>query len=168
MQRIDAWTWRMSRGRAGRQVSFGLVLLSSCLLLGCHEDAAAPDRLVEEEIGVVVNSLDVSLTVFSVDEPAAPNTIGLSPAGSPVGLALRGSLAVVPLGFVPAVAVVDLSSGILLQTIALPEGSGATGAAFLTDSLVLVANPNLNSVSPVNIVTGAVAPPSRWVAFRST
>ena len=149
----------MSRGWAGRQLSLGLVLLSSCLLVGCQEDAAAPDRLVEEEIGVVVNSLDVSLTVFSVDEPDAPTTIGLSPDGSPVGLALRGSLAVVPLGLVPAVAVVDLSAGILLRTIALPEGSGATGVAFLSDSLVLVANPLLNSVSLVNIMTGTVAPP---------
>lgn len=159
MQQIDGWTWGMSRGGVGRHLSLGLVLFSWCLLLGCQEDAAAPDRIVEEEIGVVVNSLDVSITVFSVDEPNAPNTIGLSPAGSPVGLAVRGSLAVIPLGFVPAVAVVDLSSGILLRTIALPEGSGATGVAFLSDSLVLVANPNLNSVSRVNIVTGAVAPP---------
>ena len=139
-----------------RKIRFGLTILFLAVLSVCQDDISAPDNFIKEELGVVVNSLDVSLTVFSVNEPDVSNIIGLSPDGSPVGLALNGSLAVVPLGIVPAVAVVNLSSGILLRTIALPEGSGATGIDFLNDSLVLVANPLLNSVSPVNIIRGTV------------
>jgi DNA-binding beta-propeller fold protein YncE len=107
-------------------------------------------------VGVVVNSTELSLTIFDVDDPSDTRTVGLGPDGSPVSLALRGGLAAVPLGVVPAVAVVDLASATLLRTVALPEGSGATGAAFVNDSIVLVANPELGSVSPVNVRSGSV------------
>jgi hypothetical protein len=150
--------WEKNKLWIGRRIKFGLAMFFLGVVAVCQDNIVAPDKLAKEEIGVVVNSLDVSLTVFSVSEPDVSNLIGLSPDGSPVSLALRGSLAVVPLGLVPAVAVVNLSSGILLRTIALPEGSGATGVDFLNDSLVLVANPLLNSVSPVNIITGMAAP----------
>jgi hypothetical protein len=78
----------------------------------------------------------------------------LGPDGSPVSLAVRGEVAVVPLGAVPAAAVVDLRGARLLRTIPLPAGSGATGVAFLNDSIALVANSNLRSVSPINVRTG--------------
>jgi len=42
----------------------------------------------------------------------------------------------------------------LLRTVALPAGSGATGVAFVNDSIALVANPNLGTVSPVNVLSG--------------
>jgi hypothetical protein len=38
----------------------------------------------------------------------------------------------------------------------LPANSGATGAAFLNDSIALVGNPARNSVSPINVRTGTV------------
>jgi len=107
-----------------------------------------------DEVGVVVGSVDRSLTIFPVEDPGALRTVGLGPDGTPVGVAVRGSLAAVPMGLVPAVVVVDLSRGTVLRTVALPQGSGATGAAFLNDSIVLVANPGLNSVSPVNVRSG--------------
>jgi hypothetical protein len=105
-------------------------------------------------VGVVLNSLDVSLTVFDPAGLREPSTIGLAADGSPVGFALRGDLVVVPLGFVPAAAVVDIGLEAVRHTVALPEGSGATGVAFLNDSIALVANPNLDSVTPVNVLSG--------------
>jgi hypothetical protein len=53
--------------------------------------------------------------------------------------------------------VVDLRAGTLLHTVALPENSGATGVAFVNDSIALVANPGRNTVSPVNVNRGTVA-----------
>jgi hypothetical protein len=112
-----------------------------------------------ERIEVVLNSVDNSLTVFSTDS-ASPvtKTVGLGAQGTPVGVAVRGSVAVVPLGTYPFAAIVDLRSGTVTRTVALPANSGATGAGFLNDSIVIVANPNRNSVSPVNVRTGAVGP----------
>src|SRR5690606_41260788 len=42
----------------------------------------------------------------------------------------------------------------VVDTISLPENSGATGAAFLDDTLALVTNPSRNSVSVVNALRG--------------
>lgn len=141
-------------GRRDRIALRVLALVALSTLPSCGDDATGPGEVTGDEIGVVVNSLDVSLTIFSTESPDGPVTVGLAPAGSPVGLAIRGSIAAVPLGFVPAVAIVDLDAGIVLRTVALPEGSGATGAGFVNDSIVLVANPSLNTVSAVNVRSG--------------
>ena len=132
------------------------ILLLPLLLLwlpACDDDAVGPG-VFAREIGVVVNSTDISLTIFDVDDPASFETVGLGPDGSPVSLAVRGRYAVVPLGIVPAVAVVALDEAELVRTVGLPQGSGATGAAFVNDSIVLVANPGLGTVTPVNVRAG--------------
>ncbi|MEX2465307.1 MAG: hypothetical protein WD995_00260 [Gemmatimonadota bacterium] len=132
----------------------GVLLLVA--LPACGDDPLVPvvPDISTREIGVVVTSTDVALTIFDVEDPTQTETVGLGADGSPVSLAVRGPLAAVPLGVVPAVAVVDLGDGSLLRTIGLAEGSGATGVAFVNDSIVLVANPNLNSVTPVNVLAG--------------
>jgi hypothetical protein len=130
-----------------------LFLLASLLLAGC-DSSTGPEETPTQEVGVVVNSNDHSLTVFRVDDPTTRTTIGLGPDGAPGRIAVRGEIAVVPLGTVPAAVVVDLRAGVVLRTVALPQGSGAAGAAFLNDSIVLVANPNLGSVSPINVRSG--------------
>jgi DNA-binding beta-propeller fold protein YncE len=56
------------------------------------------------------------------------------------------------MGIVPAVVLVDLAEGVVLGSVALPEGSGATGAPFVNDSIVLVTNPDRDTVSPVNVL----------------
>jgi hypothetical protein len=151
---------RPFHGRSSRSVSrlsvrrSFPVLLTTLFLATCSEDSTEPLPAEIAEVGVVMSSVDLSLTIFEVENPAQTRTVGLGPAGSPVTMAVRGELAAVPLGFVPAVAVVDLKSATLLRTVGLPEGSGATGVAFLSDSIVLVANPNLNSVTPVNVLRG--------------
>ena len=130
------------------------LLLGALLLTGCSDDGT--DALPPEtaEVGVVLSSTDLSLTIFEVENPTQTRIVGLGPVGSPVTMAVRGNLAAVPLGLVPAVAVVDLKEGVLLRTVPLPVGSGATGAAFLNDATVLAANPSLNSVTPVNVLEG--------------
>ena len=131
-------------------------LLGAALLLplpACDDDPVGPD-VSSREVGAVVTSTDIALTVFDVDDPTASETVGLGADGSPVSLAVRGRFAAVPMGIVPAVAIVDLSDAVLLRTVGLPAGSGATGAAFVNDSIVLVANPGLGTVTPVNVLAG--------------
>ncbi|MEX0893804.1 MAG: hypothetical protein WEB88_16675 [Gemmatimonadota bacterium] len=112
------------------------------------------------DAALLVNSIDNSLSVLPLDEDEGQAfTVGLGPSGSPVTLAARGELVVVPLGGTPALAVVDLAERALARTVALPENSGATGAAFLDDSTVVVAHSNLNSVSVVNVLRGTVGTP---------
>ena len=132
------------------------LLTATILLLGaCSDDVTEPLSPATAEVGVVLGSIDFTLTIFDVEDPAQARTVGLGPDASPVSMAVRGALAAVPLGFVPALAVVDLKEATLLRTVALSSGSGATGVAFLNDSIVLVANPNLNSVTPINVLRGS-------------
>ncbi len=123
-------------------------------LAACGGDGTEPLPPETAEVGVVLGSVDRSLTVFEVENPTQTRIVGVGLDGSPVSLAVRGNLAAVPLGIVPAVAVVDLKEAELLRTVGLPTGSGATGVAFLNDSIILVANPDLNSVTPVNVLAG--------------
>ena len=125
-------------------------------LAACGSEGTEPPPEQTAEVGVVLGSVDLSLTIFEVENPTQTRLVGLNPTGSPVTLAVRGELAAVPLGFVPAVAVVDLREAVLLRTVGLPTGSGATGVAFLNDSIVLVANSDLNSVTPVNVLAGTL------------
>jgi hypothetical protein len=120
------------------------IVIASC------DDTVGFEPLTGVETAVVVNSIDLSITVFPIDSPQVARGIGLAAAGSPVSGAARGNVAVVPLGFFPAAAVVDLLTDDV-RTIPLPANSGATGVAFLNDSIAYVANPNINSVSVVNV-----------------
>ena len=131
-------------------------LLGAFFLAACGSEVTEPLPERTAEVGVVLGSVDLSLTIFEVENPTQTRLVGLGPTGGPVTLAVRGELAAVPLGFVPAVAVVDLREAVLLRTVGLPTGSGATGVAFLNDSIVLVANSDLNSVTPVNVLAGTL------------
>ena len=131
-------------------------LLGVLFLAACGGDGIEPLPPETAEVGVVLGSVDRSLTVFEVENPTQTRIVGLGPAGTPVSMAVRGNLAAVPLGIVPAVAVVDLREAELLRTVGLPTGSGATGVAFLNDSIVLVGNSDLNSVTSVNVLAGTL------------
>ncbi len=115
-----------------------------------------PDIPGDAEVGVVLNSIDRTLTVFEVDRPDNMFTIGVGFDGSPVGFAVRGSTVVVPMGLLPEVVIVDLDERLVVRRAELPLNSGATGVAFIDDDTVLVGNPGLDSVSPVNVRTGDV------------
>lgn len=100
-----------------------------------------------------VSFVDATRFVATHSEDLTP------PTGSPATVDARGTVILVPMGDGDAVRVV--SSGTLPPgapaVIALPTGSGATGVAIDDDSLAWVANPNLNSVTLVNYLTGDTA-----------
>ena len=76
---------------------------------------------------------------------------------TPVGVAARGAIAIVPLGLDNAAAVVNLRTAKVLMRVPLPANSGATGAAVVDDSIAYVGNPGINSVSRINYLTGATS-----------
>ena len=140
--------------RALRLAALALLPLAAA----CEDNPNVPE--IAERLVLTVNSVDNSLSLVPVEGGAssAVRTVGLGAEGSPVGVAARGDRAVVPLGVYPFAAVVDLRAGTLLHVVPLPESSGATGAAFLNDSLAVVANPGRNSVSLVNVLRGTAGP----------
>lgn len=137
-----------------RRLQFGLLL--AAVGLGCAE-ASAP-LPPPEEVLLVVSRGPASLRLIPVDAPTSFTSIplgGTSP--TPLGVSAQGGWALVPMGQDDAVAVVDLRARVVTRTIALAPGSGATGSAFIDDSIAYVANPALNSVTRINYLTGDTA-----------
>jgi hypothetical protein len=124
------------------------LLLAPAALTACSDNTTAP--AVAEHVVVVLNSVGVSLTLVPLGNDNI-RTIGLGADGTPTTLAVRGRMAVVPMGITNVAAVVDLGTR-EVRTVALPAGSGATGVAFVNDSIAVVANPGRNSVTPVNVL----------------
>jgi hypothetical protein len=93
------------------------------------------------QIGLVVNSTGKALTLFQLGNPSETREIpfGASSAVTPIGLAFRGTHAVVPLGDAASTALVDLEGLRIERFFTFPAGN-ATGAAFLDDSTFLVNN----------------------------
>lgn len=133
-----------------------LLVLATGLLFGCADTNAPPPEPLE--LLLVVNRQGSSLTIVSVDEQESPTSVPLGGTGAtPTTVAAREGIAVVPLGDADALAVVDLIGRRLIHRIQLAVGSGATGAVMVSDSVAYVANPRLNSVTRVNVFTGATA-----------
>jgi hypothetical protein len=124
--------------------------------LGCADtNAPLPDP---EEVLLVVNSTASSLSIVPVEAPSKVVTVPLAgTTPTPVGVSARKAVAIVPLGLDNAVAVVDLRAAAVARTIPLPDNSGATGSTVVDDSIAYVGNPNLNTVSRVNYLTGATS-----------
>ena len=98
---------REARSRAVRCSSAPFLaapFLVALLLAACSDDGTEALPPETAEVGVVLASTELSLTIFEVDNPTQTRVVGLGPAGSPVTMAVRGNLAAVPLGIVPAVA----------------------------------------------------------------
>ena len=123
-----------------------LLLLTA---LACDDDPTRPDDGGPREHAAVVNSVSATVSIFPLSEPDSVRTVALDPLASATTIAVRDYIALVPLGLYPAVAVIDLEEGVVIDEIALPANSGATGVAIVNDSLAFVANPMLNSVTPV-------------------
>jgi hypothetical protein len=131
------------------------LLLFSALLSGLACASAEPSLPPPEEVLLVVNSTEGSLSIIPVSAPTTHVTLPLGGvAPSPIGVSALNGWALVPLGVDNAVAVVDLKAGVVARTVALPANSGATGSAMIDDSIGYVGNPNLNSVTRVNYLTG--------------
>jgi hypothetical protein len=125
------------------------------LAAACDGDPNEPG--IAERLVVVVNSVENSLSLVPQEggSDVQVRTVGLGPQEmSPTGVAARGRWAVVPLGTYPFAAVVDLRAGAVTANVPLPANSGATGVAFVNDSIAVVANSSLNTVSPVNVERG--------------
>jgi hypothetical protein len=111
-----------------------------------------------EEVLLVVNRDDATLQIIRVNALSSSLTVALGgSAPAPTGVSARDGWALVPLGPDDGVAVVNLRTATTTQVIPLPTGSGATGSAIVDDSIGYVANPNLNSVTRVNYLTGDTA-----------
>ena len=95
----------------------------------------------DPEIGLVVNGLTRSLTLFQAGDPATQRQIalGASEAVTPTGAAVRGRRAAVPLGNAASVAIVNLATEEVERVHTFPGGN-ATGVAWLDDETVFAAN----------------------------
>lgn len=130
-----------------------LAPLALILAAACNDGTTGPQ--IAERLLLTVNSVENSLSLVPVDGASAQaRTVGLGAQGTPTGAAARGAFAVVPLGTYPFAAVVNLRTGTLVNTVALPANSGATGAAFVNDSIAVVANSGRNTITPVNVLRG--------------
>jgi len=155
--------------RTGRAMpSFGMIrnlsrssrpgwAIGLAVLIAACADTSAPLPPAEEVL-LVVNRDAASLSVIPVRNPAAGVTVPLGgTAPAPTTVAALDGIAVVPLGPDDAAVVVDLRTGQAGSPIGLPAGSGATGAAMINDSTVYVGNPNLNTVTRINLKSGDTA-----------
>ncbi len=132
------------------------VMLAAALVAAACSDALEQGTTAGQVI-VVVNTVSNSLSLVDATSLRAGPVVDLAPpTGTPATLDARGAVIAIALGDADAVRVV--SSGTLPpgapSTIGLPAGSGARGVAIENDSIVWVANPNLNSATAVNYITG--------------
>jgi DNA-binding beta-propeller fold protein YncE len=133
-----------------------VVAVTSGLLLGCADTNAPPPDPIE--LLAVVNTQANSMTIVPVDQSEAPVAVQFGdPRGRPTAIAARERFAIVPLGDIDELAVVDLLGRALVHRIPLPAGGGATGAIMLNDSIGYVANSLRNSVSQVNVLSRKTA-----------
>jgi hypothetical protein len=132
-----------------------LAAVASLVAISCGSDdttqPVAPGFLggtsSNHEIGIVVNSTGKALTLFQLGSPTTQKTIafGASTTISPVGIAVRGRRAVVPLGNAASVSLIDLVTQTATRFFTFASGN-ATGVAFVDDTTVIAANPTLNVV----------------------
>jgi hypothetical protein len=135
-------------------VAVGLALGAAGLACA---DTSAPLPPAEEVL-LVVNSTEASLSMVPVESPGSGRAIPLGgTTPTPVGVSASNGIAIVPLGLDNAVAVVDLKQAQVVKVVPLAANSGATGSAVVDDSIAYVANPNLNTVTRVNYRTGDTA-----------
>lgn len=132
-----------------------LILLApvvAAVSLAACESPSSIDDYPTDDVAVVLNSIDRSLSVYDwEDETPRVRNIGLGAQGTPVGFAVEGGTVLVPMGTYPFAAVVNLRGGGTREGyVTLPQGSGATGAALLSEDEGLVANAARNTVTPVN------------------
>lgn len=127
---------------------FGVVFAAACA-------ATTPSDPLPQETLVVLNSGDLTLTLLSLTSPDFGRSIPLgNVGGTPVAIAARGDKALVTTGAGSTAAVVTLSTvgGVLVYR--LPVAAGASGAAFVNDSIAYIANPNSDRATRLNLRTG--------------
>ena len=123
-----------------------LPLLAAALLAAaCDRDPSGGERPFildgDDQVGLVVNSLGNSLTVFRLGNPADTRQIpfGASASVTPTGLSVQGRRAAVPLGNAGSIALVELEELRISRFFVFTSGN-ATGSAFADDTTLLAAN----------------------------
>src|SRR6266704_5317176 len=138
-----------------------LAFLALTLATGCS-DALEQKSSAGQVIGVV-NANDRTLSVISATDFSVSTHDWQSGTASPRTIDGRGHVFVVPLGAADAVGISRFFTcppGALAlcvrpdYVLSLAPGSGATGAAIQDDSIAWIANPNLNTVTRLNYVSG--------------
>jgi DNA-binding beta-propeller fold protein YncE len=141
-----------------RVISFALILAAGC------SDALEETSSAGQVIGVV-NASDRTLSLVSATDFTVSTRDWQRPAATPGTIDGRGNVFIVPLGQADAVAVDRLPPPCPPGAACvspdhvwpLATGSGATGVAIQDDSMAWVANPNRNSVTRLDYLTGDTA-----------
>lgn len=160
-----------------RSLSRSVALVAASLSLSCSSDATSPfapgflgGTSSDHEVGVVVNSLGRSLTLFQHGSPTTQRQVplGSSTTITPTGMSVRGRQAVVPLGDAASVALIDLQTATVKRFFTFASGN-ATGSAFVDDTTVIAANLLTNAVGKFTIgQTGTAVTSSVTVAPKPT
>jgi len=130
------------------------LVVGVALAVGCAEPN--PFLPPPVEVVVVANTMGPSLTVLPVATSGPGTTIPLS--GSIVNTtAALGPVVLASLPMDDAADVLHLGVASVVMTVGLPAGSGATGVAVVSDTIAYAANPNLNSITQINLTTGDTA-----------
>jgi DNA-binding beta-propeller fold protein YncE len=141
-----------------------IALLALMLVAGCS-DALERTSSAGQVIGVV-NAADRTLSVISATDFTVSTRDWQSGNATPRTVDGQGHVFVVPLGAADAVGVdlfftcpPDALSLCIRPDYVLPlaPGAGATGVAIQDDSIAWVANPNLNTVTRLNYLSGDTA-----------
>src|SRR5256884_1191085 len=138
-----------------------LCLLSLALTAACSDALEQTSSAGQGIWGV--NASGRTLSVISATDFTVSTRDWQSGGASPRTIDGRGPVFVVPLGTADAVGVsrffTCLRGACARSDYVLPlaPGSGATGAAIQDDSIAWIANPNLNSVTRLNYLSGNTA-----------
>lgn len=138
-----------------------LLLTAVALLAGCDDDDPVDPggerpffqgTEADPQIGLVVNSLDNTLTLFQLGDPAEIREIalGASSAVTATGVAAGARSVAVPLGNAASVALIDPETLRIDRFFLFPSGN-ATGAAFTPSGALLVANLLTDQVGRVTL-----------------
>jgi hypothetical protein len=141
-----------------------IVLLPFAVTAACSSGSTAPTptgflagTTADRNIVTTVLSLNGSLLQLQAGAPATRATIALGSSAqvTPVGFAIRGTQAVIPLGNAASAAVADLEAGTVRRVFTFPSGN-ATGAAWLDDNTFFAANTTSGMVGRVRVTQASV------------
>jgi len=139
----------MRAGAAGGRLWLAGALLAP-MMAGCS-DALERTTPVGQEI-VVLNAQTPSLTLVNAGDFTVSSLALVTAAPGARSVAGQNQSVLVPTG--PGDGIQVLTLGGASRTVPLAAGSGATGAAFQDDTLAWVANPGLNTITELNVMTG--------------
>lgn len=136
-----------------------VALLVAAACTACGSDVTAPavsgflaGTNANHEIGLVINSAGKTLTLFQLGSPTTQKQIplGTSSTVTPVGAAVRGRRAAVPLGNAASVALIDLETAAVQRFFTFASGN-ASGSVFSDDTTIIVANSTLGTVGRMTV-----------------